>query len=462
MQPPLPQLKDYGLSEETGFLPEEHDLCAQLPLQHLYGAWETLARDAPALRLCGRLRTLCDQLPILQPNGLKGIGEQRRAFSILGFLAHAYVWGEDGPPCSHLPPGLAVPWVQLAQTLEVPPVMCYAACVLWNWHPIFRAGDERISLHSIATDRTFTGSTDESWFYLVSVAIEARGGPCLQSLLHCMHLAREADYEGMVATLADVAEDILCMTNTLARMYEHCDPHSFFYGFRPFLAGWQNMRAAGLEGVVYGGVDEEVPRVYAGGSNAQSSLIQAMDLALGVKHHPTGSDHGEGKHGFISEMQDYMPGPHRRFLQHVEQVACIRAVVQASESTLLADMYSLCVERLADLRATHLQIVARYIVVQSMPRETEAGPQGEEGRTPWKETVRRGLSVAQEGPKRGTGGTQLIPFLKQARDETHRTAVNPWNSYTSSPTVRTNESRLVMGLAAQWAVADDVGGICQY
>lgn len=173
--------------------------------------------------------------------------------------------------------------------MEVPPVASYAAVCLWNFRPLFYP-DHLDHLDNLATIQTFTGSLDESWFYLVSVAIEARGATVLPHLLEAIRLAREDNVEAVTLRLQFFAERLADLTDLLGRMYESCDPYIFYTRIRPFLAGSKNMSEAGLpHGVKYeDGSGTEVYRQYSGGSNAQSSLIQAFDIVLGVEHRPTG------------------------------------------------------------------------------------------------------------------------------------------------------------------------------
>lgn len=95
MIPPLPRLSDYDISPQYGFLPTE------LPLELLpdpyYAPWETIIRNLQGLILSKRLRRVIDTLPILSTEGLIVEAEWRRAYSVLGFLAHAYIWGGDTP-----------------------------------------------------------------------------------------------------------------------------------------------------------------------------------------------------------------------------------------------------------------------------------------------------------------------------------------------------------------------------
>lgn len=100
MIPPIPNPQDYGLSTNHGFLPDED------PLDHLsssyYTPWEAIAGDLPALSRTKRIRRVVDDLPLLDTTELKGEAEWRRAYVILGFLTHAYIWGGDEPSEVHL------------------------------------------------------------------------------------------------------------------------------------------------------------------------------------------------------------------------------------------------------------------------------------------------------------------------------------------------------------------------
>ena len=76
----------------------------------------------------------------------------------------------------------------------MPPVATYAGVCLWNFKPLF-PGEHIDNLENLSTLNTFTGSLDESWFFLVSVAIEARGAPILPLLLEATLVCLETHYE---------------------------------------------------------------------------------------------------------------------------------------------------------------------------------------------------------------------------------------------------------------------------
>ncbi|KAG5930149.1 hypothetical protein E4U42_002888 [Claviceps africana] len=484
MLSPIPVLADYGLSPTHGFLPET------LPLSRLpdpyYNKWEAIAANLQALVLTRRLRGLVDQLPVLSTIGLEHESEWRRAYSLLCFIAHAYIWGGDSP-AHRLPMSISVPLLEISDHLEVLPVATYAAVCLWNFKPVFM--NEHIdNMENLATLNTFTGSIDESWFYLISVAIEARGAPILDLMLTAIAAARSSDTRTVTRCLVGFAERLTDLTNILQRMHEGCDPTIFYHRIRPFLAGSKNMAEAGLaDGVLYeDGSGKEEYRQYSGGSNAQSSLIQFFDIVLGIHHRPTGESrdpsseserearHAPARHNFIQEMRLYMPGPHARFLADVTQVANIREFVEANGTDYeLCLAYDACLAMLSAFRDKHIAIVTRYIITPS--REARARSRSQNRRPV------NNLTAASRNAKTksqtGTGGTALIPFLKQARDETGEPAIAEWTRrfmkkklkaeyqadalfFKSDAAVEDNVD--VKGLAGSWTMDDEVGGICSF
>jgi indoleamine 2,3-dioxygenase len=363
---------------------------------------------------------------------------------------------------------------------------------LWNFKPLF--ADEHVdNLENLATLTTFTGSIDESWFYLVSVAIEARGAPILPLMLTAIKAARVNDSRTVTACLRAFAERLDDLGGILQRMHESCDPQVFYNRIRPFLAGSKNMAEAGLpNGVIYeDGTGTEKYRQYSGGSNAQSSIIQFFDIILGIEHRPTGEkkdpaseSEQEGtapppKHNFLLEMRKYMPGPHRRFLEDVTKVANLRDYVEAhSNNRELTVAYDACLAMLRAFRDKHINIVSRYIIIKS--RESRSLSRS---KSPVAERRRMDIATASRQDKndpsnkkklKGTGGTALIPFLKQARDETGEPAIDSWARRVMNRDFSTKGQGDFFlgkeeeptdgecGLAGTWTIDDNVGGICHY
>jgi len=121
--------------------------------------------------------------------------------------------------------------------------------------------------------------------------------------------------------------------------------------------------------------------------------------------------------GFIQGMRSYMPGPHSRFLEQVSEMESIRDyVVKQDPEHLVNQAYNACLTELTTLRDKHIQIVTRYIII---PSKTPVQPKQAEKKLNLAVASSLKKPADANGPTlHGTGGTQLIPFLKQTRDET--------------------------------------------
>ena len=109
MLPPLPRLEDYDISSLNGFLPEEPPL-EVLPDPY-YDKWEAIVKHLQALLLSKRLREVIRDLPVVTTSRLRRPAEWRRAYVLLSFMAHAYIWGGDKPEevCLHHNPATLRP-----------------------------------------------------------------------------------------------------------------------------------------------------------------------------------------------------------------------------------------------------------------------------------------------------------------------------------------------------------------
>lgn len=115
-----------------------------------------------------------------------------------------------------------------------------------------------------------------------------------------------------------------------------------------------------------------------------------------------------------------MPAPHSRFLETLTKLSNIRSyvVVSAQTDSALKEAYNAAITALSSFRDTHIQIVARYII---MPARSRAACQ--------QDTEKVNLATASSGRDEenptglyGTGGTSLIPFLKKTRNTTKNAA----------------------------------------
>jgi len=86
--------------------------------------------------------------------------------------------------------------------------------------------------------------------------------------------------------------------------------------------------------------------------------------------------------------------------------------MKSASGEKVTDSYNHAVQRLTAFRNVHLQIVTRYIINPARKAHVteNAG-------------INLAVASAKKGEKelQGTGGTELMAFLKQSRDETKNT-----------------------------------------
>ncbi|KAI8618651.1 Indoleamine 2,3-dioxygenase [Chytriomyces sp. MP71] len=410
----IPQLKDYDIHPVTGFLPSDPLPLTRLP--KFYEAWELVLDDLQRLLLAGRLRDKVRSLPTLEDmSHLTSRRDWQRAYLIPS------VGKKKVPKC------IAIPWLKVCDYLEVKPIVTYASVCLYNFKLLDPTAPWDLS--NLCILHTFSCSMDEAWFFLVSIAIEAAGAPALPAIVRALHAVENDDTKSLMEALAVIADVTEKITVLLKRMYEKTDAHIFFNRVRPYMNGWE--KAENMpDGVLYEGVlsatngvpngkvtDLGVYGKYAGGSAGQSSLIHVLDCVLDVVHKPMPGSDRKKMINFIHEMRNYMPGSHRRFIEAVTDSYSIKGADyieslprRSSGASELTSLFNRCVEGMKSFRNTHIQMVSVYIVSQANKRK-DVGNAGIPAQVQT-ERLQNGLLA------RGTGGTNLIPFLKQSRDET--------------------------------------------
>ncbi len=113
----------------------------------------------------------------------------------------------------------------------------------------------------------------------------------------------------------------------------------------------------------------------------------------------------------LQEMRAYMPGAHREFLSRVAKPPSLRQFVEEHPAnTDLRNAYDDCMQQLRSWRGKHIAVVSKYIV---QPAREAAKANVVE-----KIEVDGPEENDQEWELQGTGGSALIPFLRQAKEET--------------------------------------------
>ncbi|TDL20765.1 IDO-domain-containing protein [Rickenella mellea] len=463
---------DFDVDQRTGFMPPEPPL-EQLPIE--WEPWESVLQDALARKLklgekldsskADRLesetwRSTVRKLPILPTSGLKQSEVVlRRAHHVLAWVMHFYVQSLPMDSPIIIPKPIAIPLLQVSHFLNIPPLLTYSDDVLYNWtfgkhSPEPTPADSLVftssgahapipTIDNIRMTTLFTGTHDEATFYIVSARIELAGVAALELMQYTLDEAFIGDalaLRRMAAYLTRLGAIIDDLATLLLSVRKGCDPEVFYNDIRPWFRG-QDATPGGRPWM-YEGAQEagfEQPTELSGPSAGQSSMVHAIDIFLGVDGHthahgaptaasPTVSTNSSkpasthnsmsqpsstNKLSFLQRMQLYMPRHHRLFLRHLSASSRVRAVVMENpNNTDLSEGYNVAVRALKAFRDAHLRIVALYIVGPS--RRVNAGMRDPDS---LKEAGNDG-PVREHDTLKGTGGTDLMPFLKGVRDRT--------------------------------------------
>ncbi|NWV78986.1 I23O2 dioxygenase, partial [Dasyornis broadbenti] len=397
-EPPLPlTLTRFQVSEEFGFLLPNP--LTELPAP--YSPWMDIAHELPHLIMSHRLRSCVHQMPQLSTQHLRGREELHLAHLVLSFITMGYVWqeGEEGT-VQVLPRNLAVPYWEVSQALGLPPILSHADLVLANWRRKDPNGP--LEIENLDPIITLPGGESLRGFILVTLLVEKAAVPGIKAIISALCAILTHDEETLHRALQELAGAIEAMSKALRQMHDYVDPEVFYAVIRIFLSGWKDNPAM-PHGLIYEGVSQE-PMAYSGGSAAQSTVLHAFDELLGICHR-------EDSAAFLHRMRDYMPTPHRAFVEEIHSAVSLKQHVLSSGDTRLRATFNRCVSALTDFRSYHITIVTKYIAIAAA--KAKAG-QAEPG--------------ARAGPSRGkppsaleakgTGGSHIFSFLKSIRDTT--------------------------------------------
>lgn len=114
-----------------------------------------------------------------------------------------------------------------------------------------------------------------------------------------------------------------------------------------------------------------------------------------------------------------MPGPHRRFLEYLTEITNVRDFAFSHHpDSAVRNAYNSAVASLVGLRDKHMQLVARYILLAAKTHPVKNSSDQVNLAT----ATAKIKDTDQDSEFHGTGGTSLMPFLKQTRDATRAAA----------------------------------------
>ncbi|KAG5645091.1 hypothetical protein DXG03_006905 [Asterophora parasitica] len=435
---------DFDVDTRTGFMPPQPPI-ARLP--PAWESWEAALDEAIRLQLQlghtpglpedeiakseswrGRVRSL----PILPITDLKRSELYlRRGHHVLGWILHFYIHSLPPNASIVIPPPITLPLLQISAQLQLPPVLTYSDDVLYNWalkKPLEQNGVP--ALDNLRCLTLFTGTKDEEEFYLTSSRIELKGVEALELMQVIMDETFVGDdiaIRRITQYLTSVATVIQDLRTMLLAVKEHCNPDIFYHHIRPWFRGVDS--DPNKRPWVFAGIEEDPslqePTELSGPSAGQSSLVHALDIFLGVDQYShassvTGHSSSSGKSAFLDRMQMYMPRHHRTFLNHLSaNPRPLRAFVEGSKDAGLQEAYNAAVLALKAFRDAHMIIVALYIIGPSRrPAPAFAASAVSAERL----DIQKDYHV---DTLKGTGGTELVNFLKDVRDRTAGAVLPP-------------------------------------
>lgn len=362
----------------------------------------------------------------------------RRAHHVLAWIMHFYIHTLPPDDPIIIPPPITIPLLQVSNHLQLPPVLTYSDNVLYNWS---LDSDDPPTISTIKSLTTFTSTKDEAEFYLVPARMELAGVEALDLMRSTMDELFVGDglaIRRITTYLGELVDAIHRLRELLLEVKIGCNPKVFYHDVRPWFRGEDSQTGRKW---IFEGLEQDpslvAPTELSGPSAGQSSLIHALDIFLGVDKSTHGQDvtgHGlasvdlRRKRPFLERMQNYMPRYHRSFLDHLSgnprqlrdfvlKVSVSDVFQDADEKddmdrdgpALLAT-YNAAVMAIKELRDAHMIIVALYIIGPSRYRELD------------EENLRHD-SEKERTPLRGTGGTDLVRFLKEVRDRTKEAVI---------------------------------------
>ncbi|KAJ3569934.1 hypothetical protein NP233_g4732 [Leucocoprinus birnbaumii] len=431
---------DFDVDNRTGFMPPQ-------PLSHLAERVEKMDA-AQMLMETGKSRSwrnIVAQMPLLPIGELKRSERAlRRAHHVLAWLLHFYVHTIPSHEPIIIPRHLTIPLLEVSTQLQLPPVITYSDDVLYNWaHKEARNGSHYYNdiptIDNLRCQTTFTGTPDEEEFYLTSARIELRGNEALELMRMSMDEAFVGDdiaIRRITGYLERMAVVIRELRDLLMSVKEGVEPKVFYNEIRPWFRGvdsdpsgrqWTFEGRGEVEGWL------EMPEA-SGASAGQSSLIQALDIYLGVDAEApeTSFMSHPSQKSFQERMRSYMPRHHRSFLAHLRaNPRPLRDLVQRAADeeggTTILEAYNAALKSLKEFRDAHMIIVALYIIGPA--RHARSGSRNfglvvsgtEEPPTNAQENqmMEKAFKVSEKSEAlKGTGGTDLVKFLKGVRDQT--------------------------------------------
>ena len=398
--------EQFGVTQERGFLPKEDP---EISLPHdAFDELTELGREMPNLLGSGTLRQRVQKLyPLNYPYPAKPLTQRQKILLMvhLGFTISAYTHAnahlaftpkhirEQNPREDEviIPKNIAVPFVEVAKELGVPPILSYSFYCLNNWWRFNLKGP--ITVDNLQLLQHFLGGLDERHFILIHTEIEQKLAPAIYATAPAQEAVLQDDIVQVTEQLEIMANSENNAVLTMHRMGEGCHPDIYYLRVRPYIFGFNIPGAPGR--VIFDGVDTRIPML-RGETGAQTPSWPTLWAAIGIQF----SDDNLKRH--VLDMRNYLMPDHLAFLLAVERGPSIRQFVldcvaqKRSGWRRLKDAYNRNITAIHRFFRLHLKFADIYINKKSNK-----------------------YALYKEQGQYGTGGTRFMQYLTQHCDEIH-------------------------------------------
>nr|BBA46268.1 indoleamine 2,3-dioxyganese - III [Blepharisma stoltei] len=291
---------------------------------------------------------------------------------IYGMLVSSYYWASPIPSVN-IPSNIGVPFWKICQYLNRPPILNITSLEFHNFS--YKSLAQDFHPDNLDCLFTFSGTSDEKYFYLIPLYVEYLGAPLLEAAFDLFSAIEERNKEEIIETLKIFKKTIQKMTGALNLMYEKCDPGIFYFGFRNKLKSYE-------KGAIFEGISEDC-EIYSGASAAQSPIVRLIDIIFNLNQ----------EHKFISKTYQYLKKEHRNFIFFINEKrpSFLRENI---EDLGAKNEWNEVIDEICKFRETHLKLAYNYIIAPSQGRDNK-----------------------------GTGGSSLEQFLNTLITSTRRSAL---------------------------------------
>ena len=346
---------------ESGFLPNKISTL----LSNEFDDVEYIAKNLPKILANNQIEYEVLNLETEKDISNLSIDELERAMLLYSYIGHGYIWGGTSIE-KVIPKNISKTWYKISQKLDRPPILSYASYALNNWK--LQDVNKPFDLENIRILQNFLGGMDEDWFIMIHIAIEHEAKEILNNL-KTYYLDKNEDQSYLENALVSIKK----INQIMNRMPEKCDPFIYYNRVRPYIFGWKNNPAT-PNGVIYEGVEEYAgkPQLFRGETGAQSSIVPALDVLLGVAHS------NDPLKEYLDEMRLYMPKEHRNLLNDLDQWSDNnrRNSVREDSSVVLSDKI---IKEVHAFRNKHLEYARIYIHEQSLSNQNNSNVVGTGG-----------------------------------------------------------------------------------